>query len=51
MSLPYDEPLVLRELGPRVIPEPPRRREMGGEPCGICAGKGRTFYQTCATRR
>jgi hypothetical protein len=39
MSLPYDEPLVLREPGPRVIPEPPRRGEVGGEPCGICAGK------------
>jgi diadenosine tetraphosphate (Ap4A) HIT family hydrolase len=39
MSLPYDEPLVVHEPGLRVIPEPPRRGEQGGEPCGICAGK------------
>jgi diadenosine tetraphosphate (Ap4A) HIT family hydrolase len=38
MSLPYAEPLELRELGPRQIPEPPRRGEPGGEPCGICSG-------------
>jgi len=38
MQLPYEEPLVARELGPRVIPEPPRRGEPGGEPCGICEG-------------
>ena len=37
MSLPYAEPLVLREPGERQIPEPPRRGEPGGEPCGICA--------------
>ena len=39
MSLPYEEPLALRELGERVIPEPPRRGEPGGDPCGICAGQ------------
>ena len=36
MILPYDEPLIVREPGDRVIPEPPRRGEPGGEPCGIC---------------
>ncbi len=39
MSLPYAEPLVVREPGPRQIPEPPRRGEPGGPPCGICTGK------------
>ena len=39
MQLPYDEPLTSRKPGPRVIPEPPRRGEPGGEPCRICAGK------------
>jgi diadenosine tetraphosphate (Ap4A) HIT family hydrolase len=39
MSLPYEEPLVVREPGPRQIPEPPRRGEPGGEPCGICTGR------------
>ena len=38
MSLPYAEPLTLREPGPRVVPEPPRRGEPGGEPCRICDG-------------
>jgi diadenosine tetraphosphate (Ap4A) HIT family hydrolase len=36
MQLPYLEPLVVRELGDRVVPEPPRRGEPGGEPCAIC---------------
>jgi diadenosine tetraphosphate (Ap4A) HIT family hydrolase len=39
MQLPYEEPLVLRQPGPRVVPEPPRRGEPGGEPCGICGGE------------
>jgi len=39
MSLPYAEPLVVREPGERQIPEPPRRGEPGGEPCGICSGR------------
>jgi diadenosine tetraphosphate (Ap4A) HIT family hydrolase len=39
MSLPYVEPLVVREPAPRQIPEPPRRGEPGGEPCGICTGR------------
>lgn len=38
MTLPYEEPLTVRELGRRVVPEPPRRGEPGGEPCGICSG-------------
>jgi diadenosine tetraphosphate (Ap4A) HIT family hydrolase len=38
MSLPYAEPLTVREPAPRVLPEPPRRGEPGGEPCAICAG-------------
>jgi diadenosine tetraphosphate (Ap4A) HIT family hydrolase len=38
MTLPYEEPLVPRAPDPRVIPEPPRRGEPGGEPCGICTG-------------
>lgn len=39
MTLPYEEPLVVRPPGPRVIPEPPRRGEPGGDPCGICGGQ------------
>lgn len=39
MTLPYQEPLVPREPGPRQIPEPPRRGESGGPPCAICGGK------------
>ena len=38
MTLPYDEPLTTRALGDPVIPEPPRRGEPGGDPCGICGG-------------
>jgi diadenosine tetraphosphate (Ap4A) HIT family hydrolase len=38
MKLPYNEPLFPAEPGERVIPEPPRRGEPGGEPCGICTG-------------
>lgn len=39
MQLPYEEPHVPRTPGPRTIPEPPRRGEKGGPPCGICTGK------------
>lgn len=39
MQLPYTEPLTVREPGERVVPEPPRRGEPGGEPCGICTGQ------------
>jgi diadenosine tetraphosphate (Ap4A) HIT family hydrolase len=39
MTLPYQEPLVAREPGPRQVPEPPRRGEPGGPPCAICGGK------------
>ncbi len=38
MTLPYSEPLRLLEPSARVVPEPPRRGEPGGEPCGICTG-------------
>jgi diadenosine tetraphosphate (Ap4A) HIT family hydrolase len=38
MELPYLEPLTPRPLADPVIPEPPRRGEPGGEPCGICEG-------------
>jgi diadenosine tetraphosphate (Ap4A) HIT family hydrolase len=39
MTLPYREPLVPREPAERQIPEPPRRGEPGGPPCGICTMK------------
>src|SRR5829696_6635068 len=39
MQLPYTEPLTVREPGERVVPEPPRRGEPGGEPCGLCGGQ------------
>ncbi len=38
-NLPYCEPLVAREPSERQIPEPPRRGEPGGPPCGICSGR------------
>jgi diadenosine tetraphosphate (Ap4A) HIT family hydrolase len=38
MQLPYAEPLTIRELSPPTIPEPPRRGEEGGPPCGVCGG-------------
>jgi len=37
MKLPYREPLVPLEPGPREIPEAPRRGEPGGPPCAICS--------------
>jgi len=42
MKLPYLDPLVPREPGERVIPEPARRGEPGGPPCAICAGETTT---------
>jgi diadenosine tetraphosphate (Ap4A) HIT family hydrolase len=39
VTLPYEEPLVPRPPGDRSIPEPPRRGEPGGDPCGICTGR------------
>jgi diadenosine tetraphosphate (Ap4A) HIT family hydrolase len=36
MTMPYEEPLTPRAAGAPVVPEPPRRGEEGGEPCGIC---------------
>jgi diadenosine tetraphosphate (Ap4A) HIT family hydrolase len=38
MQLPYAEPLTIRELSAPTIPEPARRGEEGGPPCGICGG-------------
>ena len=38
MTIPWVEPLTPVALGPRVVPEPPRRGEPGGEPCGVCEG-------------
>ncbi|MGN6299720.1 MAG: hypothetical protein ACTHN8_01340 [Angustibacter sp.] len=38
MTIPWAEPLTRVELGPRVVPEPPRRGEAGGAPCGVCDG-------------
>lgn len=38
MKLPYKEPLVVLDREEPVIPEPPRRGEPGGDPCGICTG-------------
>jgi diadenosine tetraphosphate (Ap4A) HIT family hydrolase len=38
MKLPFKEPLVILVPEERVIPEPPRRGEPGGDPCGICTG-------------
>ena len=37
MTLPYAQPLATIDPGPRVVPEPPRRGEPGGEPCAICS--------------
>jgi diadenosine tetraphosphate (Ap4A) HIT family hydrolase len=37
MTLPYAEPLIRLEPQPRVIPEPPRVGEPGGDPCGLCS--------------
>ena len=39
MSIPWAEPLTPIEPGPRVVPEPPRRGEVGGEPCRVCEGR------------
>ncbi len=36
MQFPYEGPLKKIAPNPAVIPEPPRRGEPGGEPCGIC---------------
>src|SRR6476659_6721609 len=36
MELPYEGSLTVKQPGPRTVPEPPRRGEPGGEPCGIC---------------
>lgn len=36
MTFPFAQPLTPIPPGPRVVPEPPRRGEPGGEPCGVC---------------
>src|SRR4029078_7252532 len=36
MTSPSLEPLDPRTLSEPIIPEPPRRGEAGGPPCGIC---------------
>ncbi len=36
MSYPFAAPLTPIAPGPRVIPEPPRRGEPGGDPCAVC---------------
>ncbi len=38
MTVPWQEPLVPRPSAPRTIPEPPRRGEPHGDPCGVCTG-------------
>ncbi|WP_076261386.1 hypothetical protein [Intrasporangium flavum] len=35
-TLPWAAPLTPRAASPLVVPEPPRRGEPGGEPCGVC---------------
>ena len=42
MTLPYAEPLTLRDPAELTIPEPPRRGEEGGEPCWPCNPQSRT---------
>lgn len=41
MTLPYLDPLMVREPAARVVPEPARVGEADGEACRICAGKVR----------
>jgi diadenosine tetraphosphate (Ap4A) HIT family hydrolase len=36
VTLPFVEPLTIREPAPRVIPEPPRPGDPDGPPCRIC---------------
>jgi diadenosine tetraphosphate (Ap4A) HIT family hydrolase len=36
MTLPFAEPLTVRAPSPRVIPEPPRPGDPGGQPCHLC---------------
>ncbi len=36
MKLPFAEPLTILQPGERILPEPPRRGEPGGDPCRIC---------------
>lgn len=41
MTLPYADPLTIREPAAQVVPEPLRKGEAGGEPCRICTGQVR----------
>ena len=41
MTLPYLEPLTIREPAEPTLPEPPRRGEEGGEPCFPCSPETR----------
>lgn len=41
MTLPYQQPLTVLQPALRVVPEPPRAGEAGGEPCRICTGRVR----------
>src|SRR5262245_34023235 len=41
MTLPYADPLTIKEPADLTIPEPPRRGEAGGEPCYVCSEDGR----------
>ncbi|CAN7561875.1 hypothetical protein LJR027_003872 [Terrabacter sp. LjRoot27] len=36
-TLPWSGPLTSRAPSPRIVPEPPRRGEPGGEECGVCS--------------
>jgi diadenosine tetraphosphate (Ap4A) HIT family hydrolase len=38
VKLPYAEPHTPIQPGERTLPEPPRRGEPGGPPCGVCSG-------------
>jgi diadenosine tetraphosphate (Ap4A) HIT family hydrolase len=39
MLLPYRQPVVPLERPALELPEPPRRGDPGGPPCGICTGR------------
>jgi diadenosine tetraphosphate (Ap4A) HIT family hydrolase len=41
MTLPYAEPLTLKDPASLTLPEPPRRGEPGGEPCFPCSPDAR----------
>ncbi len=41
MTLPYAEPLTVKDPAELTLPEPPRRGEEGGEPCFPCSPDAR----------